>query len=528
MKKKTIIVFALLFAFALTGLIFIQVYWITNAIQINDQQFRYQVNRALDEVVHELEERELLDRIMKEVGDISPDSVTAIVPAQSPISRKIDGYDPETGIHITMSPAEQASIEVLQGDYQRIVISPETIDNYVAEHFADTTDETVEAGVAMRVTNKIISLEAIWESILRETPELRERINPDQLNELLKHSLGNAGIYLDYKYAVRSGNSRIVHMSPGFNYSSGPNIFIRQLFPNDPVPGQNMIHVYFEKESQYKFLQIGSLGFASMLFTLLLIILSATTFIVIFRQKKVSEIRNDFINNMTHELKTPISTIFLASQMLSDKSVSTEKKNIDNLARVVSDESLKLKYHVEKVLQMAAFERTRLRLNAEITDIHILIEKAVSGFELQIAGASGTIERNFRAEKSMGKFDEVHFTNAMSNIIDNAIKYSPGSPDITITTQNRGKMIVVTIQDKGIGISKDNLRRIFDKFYRVHTGKVHNVKGFGLGLSYVKKVVESHGGTIRAESAPSRGTKFIINIPKQDEHGKKKDFAGRG
>jgi signal transduction histidine kinase len=287
-----------------------------------------------------------------------------------------------------------------------------------------------------------------------------------------------------------------------------------------------MLHVYFEKENQFKFLQIGSLGFASVLFTLLLIVLTATTFIVIFRQKKVSEIRNDFINNMTHELKTPISTIFLASQMLSDKTVSAEEKNVDNLAIVVSDESLKLKYHVEKVLQEAAFERTKLRMTFHATDVQTIIDKAISGFDLQIAGCGGSIVRDFRAVNPLAKLDEAHFTNAISNIIDNAIKYSTGPPKIKIATLDRGKMLMISTQDNGIGISKDNLKRIFDKFYRVPTGKVHNVKGFGLGLSYVKKVIESHGGSIRVESTPGKGTKFIINIPKQIEDGKKKDFTG--
>jgi len=525
MKRRTITIIAVLFAFVLSGLIFIQVYWITNAININDQQFRYQVNRALDAVVREMEGKELMDRLMKEIGDISPDSVTAILPVESPIYGKIVGYDPQTGIHITTDPAELFRSDSLIGQPHRITLSPEMLTEYIAEVIPDSYDETMEAGVVMRVSNQIVYLENIMEKILTETPDLRERINPEQVNSLLKRSLNNVGINLEYEFAVRSGNSRIIYTSPGFTYSSGPNIFLRQLFPNDPVPGQNMIQVYFSKEKQYKFVQIGLLGFSSIIFTILLVVVSSATFTVIVRQKKMSEIRSDFINNMTHELKTPISTIFLASQMLSDKSIPKESKDTDNLARIVSDESLKLKYQVEKVLQTAVFERTKLRLKIEPVDIHRLIEKAIMGFELQISERQVVINKNYKAENPIVRIDEVHMSNAVSNIIDNAIKYSQDRPELTITTQSRKGLILLSIQDKGIGISKQNLSHIYDKFYRVPTGKLHDVKGFGLGLSYVKKVIDCHGGKIKVESTVNKGTKFTIHIPKHSENGKKKDTS---
>ena len=501
------------FFLAISGLVLIQLYWIRNAITITDQQFRYLANKALESVILDLEEKELINNIVEEINPASTDSVTAIVPANSPLSRKFQGYQPNSELLKMYGLNDPSKPVAITSSGHKIFISAEESSPFPTEETLEPSPQITNSEISGRVSNKIVFLESIMEKILLNTPDIRERIDPENVNKRLRVALNNVGIYLDYEFSIRSGRLGNIWMTPGFTDKPGTNKFIIQLFPNDPVPSQNQIVLYCLQEQQYKFEKIGLLGFLSLLFTLLLIILSTGTFIVIFRQKKMSEIRNDFINNMTHELKTPISTISLASQMMADKSIPNKNKNIDSLSKIISDESMRLRFHVEKVLQMAIFEKVKMKLSMTEIDVHVIIEKAIENLALQLENCRGVIRTDMLATFSIANIDEIHFLNALSNLIDNSIKYSKDNPEITISTRNKKNGIIITIEDNGIGIGKENLKRIFDKFFRVHSGNVHNVKGFGLGLSYVKKIIEEHNGSIRAESQLNKGTKFIIFLP---------------
>ena len=363
MKRTTIVLLAVFFFLVISGLIMIQLYWIKNAIDITDQQFRYNANKALESVVLDLETQELIDRIVDEIDPESSDSVTAIISAGSPLAVRLRDYQSGIRLSETNDPGNDEKPLLITNSGQKIYISAKDISPIPEEEITEPSQQIINAGLTRRVSNKIVYLESIMEKILHNTPDIRDRIDPEKINGQLRKALNNVGIHLDYEFAVRSGRLGTIWSTPGFTDKPGTNKFIIQLFPNDPFPSQNQLVLYCLQEQQYKYENIGNLAILSLIFTLLLLVLSTSTFIVIFRQKKISEIRSDFINNMTHELKTPISTISLASQMIADKSIPDKNKNIGHLAKVISDESMRLKYQVEKVLQMAIFEKVKTKLS---------------------------------------------------------------------------------------------------------------------------------------------------------------------
>ena len=511
MKRKYIVLLAVFFFLAISGLVIVQVRWINSVVSTEDQEFRFGVNEALKEVVTELERTETYNRIISEMKPEETDQGSGDQEAtdenESADTRLLEKYGFNPGVRsVIVNRAGRTYL--LTTDEEQQETFPE---------IAEPTGQSLSVGATDRMTNKVISIENIVSRILHETPPLSERFSSEYLNDLIRNSLVAVGIYLDYEFAVRGDFGGMIYRTPDYSESTGANKYLRQLFPNDPVPGNNILSIYFPEEESYKFSQIAFMAFSSMIMLLFLIILSTSTFIVIFRQKKLSEIRSDFINNMTHELKTPIATISLASQMLADKNIPEKSRDVNGLATIINEESTRLKFHVEKVLQTAIFEKVKLEFNKQDTDLHKVIQKAVDNFTLQVTGRGGIISMHLNAPDPVIKIDEANFLNVFLNLIDNALKYSARTPEITISTEGHHKSITVTVSDNGIGISRDHLKHIFEKFYRVPAGNTHNIKGFGLGLSYVKTIIDEHHGTIKAESQLNKGTKIIIQLPKDQQ-----------
>jgi len=252
-------------------------------------------------------------------------------------------------------------------------------------------------------------------------------------------------------------------------------------------------------------------------FTLMIISAFYVTVRTLIRQKKLSEIKNDFINNMTHEFKTPLATISLAVDALKNEKVVQDKQKSEYFTSIIKEENKRMNKQVETILQAALLDRQELQLNLQPVHIHDIINDVADNFKLQLEEKNGRAELQLNAKNDLLEIDEVHFTNLISNLVDNAIKYSKDNPVVKITTHNTKKNMVIRLEDNGIGMNKETQRRIFEKFYRAHTGNVHNVKGFGLGLSYVKTIVDAHFGKIKVDSTVGKGTVFTMEFPFQRE-----------
>jgi two-component system, OmpR family, phosphate regulon sensor histidine kinase PhoR len=258
-----------------------------------------------------------------------------------------------------------------------------------------------------------------------------------------------------------------------------------------------------------------------MLFSLVLLGIVVTAFYLtirtMLRQKKLTEIKNDFINNMTHELKTPLATISLAVDALKSEKVTKDPQKLSYFSGIIKEENQRMNRQVETILKSALLEKQEVQLNLKPIHVHQVIEDVADNFILRLDEKNGDLETRLGAHNDLIEADEVHFSNLINNLLDNAVKYSKDNvpPQVIISTTSTNKKIQIKIEDNGIGMGRETLKRIFEKFYRAHTGNVHNVKGFGLGLTYVKSVVEAHDGTIKAESALGKGSCFTIELPLQ-------------
>jgi two-component system phosphate regulon sensor histidine kinase PhoR len=324
----------------------------------------------------------------------------------------------------------------------------------------------------------------------------------------------------EYAYGVFNKLQQ-VEIIPVFSKPSADEIqregYRIQLFPNDPIADPNYLCVWFPRERQYVISTMGTMLTTSAILMLLIMLLFSFSINTIYRQKKLSEIKTDFINNMTHELKTPIATISLACEALSDPDMRTGERAISNYVGMIREENKRLGVLVENVLRTSIFEQGQMTLKMQMFDIHQVVLQVIANIEIQIKARNGRIVTRFYAKNSMVRGDQLHITNVVYNLIDNAMKYSEESLMVEIETRDETGFIALSFSDHGIGISKENQRKIFDKLYRVPTGNIHNVKGFGLGLSYVKGVLEKHGGTVDVISELKKGSTFTIHIPIEHE-----------
>ena len=343
---------------------------------------------------------------------------------------------------------------------------------------------------------------------------LKERVNFKILDQDIKAELINNGINIPYHFTVTTQDGREVYRCPDYSDEGSEFTYTQVLFRNDPSSKMGVVRVHFPDINSYIYSSIKFM-IPSVFFTLILLVTFIITLVIVFRQKRYNEIKNDFVNNMTHELKTPIASISLATQMLNDDSITKNEKMIKHLVGVITDETKRLRFLVEKVLQMSMFDRKKSSFKKKHLDLNEMVETIANSFSLRVEHTGGKINVDIEAVDSSIYVDEVNFQNVIFNLMDNAVKYrKPDQPvSIFLKTWNDDKWLYLSIRDTGKGIKKEDLKKVFEKFYRVNTGNVHDVKGFGLGLAYVKKVVDLHDGDIKVDSEYGKGSTFTIKLP---------------
>lgn len=525
----------LIIALAVMGLVAVQIYWIDNAITLRSAEFRDNVNGAMQKTVESLQRNEALGYVrntalgskffsgIKQSEFSGPDHRESIVTSDTVVMR--DGK--EVKMQVVRKESRDSSLGIRTEERLFSSIVQNGIDEQTGEAsfnlvFDDSIrlffrpqslDEQMQMGRKAQMVEEILSEMFAFRGFM----PVEKRIDLHELDSLLRMALLNIGIDAEYEFVLANIEHHVLLARDEQSMSNRSNIledgYSINLFPGDFLNEPVFLFVHFPDQQRYLLSRMWTILSVSGLLMLLIILAFYLTISTILRQKKISEIKNDFISNMTHELKTPISTIALATEMLSDREVSVSESQQKNFIRMIQDENKRLGILVENVLQTAVIERGELRLKPEQLDFSEMLSDLVNNYSIQVKKRGGTIEIRNTAPSSRIFGDRVHLTNVVYNLLDNANKYSPENPEILLVLRQKNGMLLLDVCDKGIGISKENQKRIFEHLYRVPSGNIHNVKGFGLGLSYVKAVVEKHKGSVKVESEPGKGSQFTIEIP---------------
>ncbi|MET3978353.1 two-component system phosphate regulon sensor histidine kinase PhoR [Mucilaginibacter sp. UYP25] len=362
-------------------------------------------------------------------------------------------------------------------------------------------------------------IENLAEEYRKSDEPLDKRLNNFWIDSLLRFELHNRGISLPFSYEVSTANSDSLIFSSAMDTKGikpefiAANTFEKAIFSNELINDPGKIKISFPQKNSFILGNMtAAMGTTGGLILVLIFCFGYTIFSIL-RQKKIAEMKIDFINNMTHEFKTPVSTIMIASEALKDNEIAQDKTRVARLANVIYEENVRLGSHIERVLNIARIERNDFKLDKKPLDVNEMITIVLDSMALKIQKCNANIELKLEAERSVIIADELHFSNVMFNLIDNAIKYSTDAPDIAISTLNRNGHVVIRVADKGIGMNRDQQAKIFEQFYRIPTGNLHDVKGFGLGLSYVNTIVKRLDGTIGVRSEREKGSEFELKFP---------------
>ncbi|MEQ9441229.1 MAG: HAMP domain-containing sensor histidine kinase [Cyclobacteriaceae bacterium] len=546
MNRRKIYGIVVLMSIALTGLVSFQGYWISQTVQANQQRFEQNVYEALNSVVTQLERQEAyglayqtLDQRILQLDANGQYPVTSTSSSQLRIIQRGQGQSyvytynqvsgqrsdgrqsggrPAGGQRSQTSGAQPSAsrpeVDVSVG------VSPTDSPAMLTIHppLPDQNPTFSYRERIRKMEQRTNMFEDAIQQLITGSRPVHTRVSNQQIDTLLRVALGDRGINTPYDYAVVDARVDSILMASTPNLSGlSPADAQVALFPNDFVPSSAFLNIKFPQHHWYLLKKIWTTLLSSLLFTGIVVYCFVYAISTIFRQKKLSDMKNDFINNMTHELKTPISTVSLAVEALQDEQMLQSPTILQRYLNIIREENARLGSQVERVLQIASLDKKDFTLKKEEVDVHQLIQNIEKNTAPSISKRKGVLTTMLEAARPMISADPHHLSNVLTNLIDNANKYSPEAPQITLLTKNTRTGLIIEVKDQGVGMTREVQSKVFDKFYRAPTGNRHDVKGFGLGLSYVRSIVEAHGGQVSVQSKLGEGSTFTVYLPYEHE-----------
>jgi two-component system, OmpR family, phosphate regulon sensor histidine kinase PhoR len=497
---------------ALFGLCIIQYYWISNAVSEKRGHFEQDVREALIQVQRRYNRQVAADRLQQQLSYHRQ----SFLPGANSSNNDIRVYEEFTNdsggvIHhqsresiypyTSLTEAMNLTSNTTGGNLYRKNVEPQMPQTEVGKYS--------NGNYTSPIFDQIVKINVY--------DDFSDAMDTSLVDSLLKSELMSRGISTRYIWTILNSPVTVFTSEETGNNAIHDSLLTSQyrvrLTGDNLFAQPKVLTIFFPNERAYVFKSVWTMLILSVLFIVFILVLFYYSISTIFQQKKLSEIKNDFISNMTHELKTPISTISLACEVLGDESIEKSRERTNRYLGMIMEENKRLGVLVENVLQTAILDKGNFKLKHVSIDIHEMIRNVVANVQLAIDKKEGSIGTDLRAKQFVVEADRTHVQNVIYNLVDNAIKYSPEKPTIRIFTTDFSDSLEICVQDNGLGISRDNQKKIFEKLYRVPTGNIHDVKGFGLGLSYVKAIIEKHGGSVWVESDTGKGSRFYVRLP---------------
>ena len=520
MSKKIFVLLVILMSLSLIGIIFVQAYYIKDSVENEKKRFEFNVNTTLNYVSNIIEKEEL-NKYFERYQSLDKEKRKDTASISQLFIYQKNNNTKETLIYKQSIREEdyKLSSSLLDIGLDSLMVQ-EIIGSSSSEIYSniDFSEKDLNKSPIVQLANSVDMSEAErnfldknLKAALSKIP-VHKRVSEFEIKELLSRKLNEFGIDLDYEFAIYSNDLATKVQSERFEYDKASTFSI-PIFYDEGNRSRYKLLVNFADDGKFILSSIMGMIMMSIIFTSIIIIAYTSALFQLVKQRKISQIKTDFINNMTHEFKTPIATINLALDAIKNPKIIEDTDKVKRYLNMIREENKRMHAQVENVLRISKLEKNELNIGKDRVDLHDLIVDAIAHVELLVEDRDGYIKTYFEAENSSVLANETHFTNVIVNVLDNAIKYSPNTPKIEVYTENVGTNILLKIKDHGSGMSKAAAKRVFEKFYREHTGNIHNVKGHGLGLAYVKRIVEDHQGYVSVESEKDNGSTFTIKLP---------------